>query len=196
MKNHLTIDGGLENGALGLEFVAKDVRVDQVAIVADGDLPARAIHHDGLRVLERARASGGIAHVADRARAGKFGQLGVVEDLRDQSHAVMALEFALVVAVDDNARTFLATVLQGVKPEEGYFRRVRMTVNGEHTAFILRAVWKSGARRKQVIHAHASYTPSAKKGKCFGFFLTIIKRLPLMRIVVATKKYTRRSTLC
>ena len=42
--------------------------------VADGDLAARAIDHDGLRVFQRARPGGGIADVSDGACAGQLRQ--------------------------------------------------------------------------------------------------------------------------
>ncbi len=174
VQDDFAVDGGLEDGALGFEFIAKDVRVDEVAVVADRHLAARAIDDDGLRVFQRAGAGGGVADVADGARAGQLGQGRVVEDLRHEAHAVVALEFAVGVAVDDDARAFLAAMLQGVEPEKGDFCRVWMTVNSEDTAFILRAVWKRGTGRKQVIHARPSYTPSAKKGKGFEIFLLFL----------------------
>ena len=74
VEDDLAVDRGLEDGALGFQFVAQEVGVDQVAVVADGDLAARAIDDDGLGVFERAGAGGGIADVADGARAGQLGE--------------------------------------------------------------------------------------------------------------------------
>ncbi len=124
------------------------VGVDEIAVMADGDLAARTIDDDRLRVFERARAGGGIADVADGARAGQLGQFVLVEDLRDEPHAVMALEFALLVAMGDDARAFLPAMLQGVEPEEGDFRRLGMTEYGENATLILGTVLKNGSRRR------------------------------------------------
>ena len=61
-------------------------------------------------------------------------------------------------------------MLQGVEPEEGDFRRVRMTEDGENAALILGTVLKNGSRRRRMVHAHASYTPSRAKEKSFRLF--------------------------
>src|SRR5207253_9728248 len=52
MKNDLAIDGSLENGAAGLEFITQMGRIGDVAIMSDGDLAARAIDGERLRVDE------------------------------------------------------------------------------------------------------------------------------------------------
>ena len=44
VEDDLAIDGGLENGALGLELVAQHGGIGEVAIVGDGDLAPGAIH--------------------------------------------------------------------------------------------------------------------------------------------------------
>ena len=86
--------------------------------------------------------------MADGARAGQLGEFLVVEDLRDESHAVVALEFAFLVAVDDDACAFLSAMLQGVEAEEGDRRRLGMTVYGEDSTLILGTVLKNGSRRR------------------------------------------------
>ena len=145
MKNDLAVDGGFEDGALGLEFVAQQVGIDEVAVVADGDLAAGAVGDDGLGVFEGAGAGGRIADMADGAGAGQFGEFLFVEDLGDKAHAVMALELAFLVAGDDDPGAFLAAVLQGIEPEKGDFGRVRMAEDGKHAALILRTVLKNVA---------------------------------------------------
>jgi hypothetical protein len=60
----------------------------------------------------------------------------------------MALEFALFVAVNDNAGAFLPAMLQGVEAEEGDFRRVGMAEYGEDSTLILGTVLKNGSRRR------------------------------------------------
>ena len=68
VQDDFAVGGGLENGAFAFEFVAQDIGVDQIAVVRDRDLAAHAIDHERLRVLQRARAGGGITGVPDRAR--------------------------------------------------------------------------------------------------------------------------------
>ena len=41
MEEDFAVVGGLEDGAVGFEFVAQHVGVDEVAVVRDGDLAAR-----------------------------------------------------------------------------------------------------------------------------------------------------------
>ena len=52
-----------------LEFFAQEGGVDEVAVVADGNLAARGIDHERLRIREIARAGGRIAHMPHGARA-------------------------------------------------------------------------------------------------------------------------------
>jgi len=85
--------------------------------------------------------------MADGACARELGQILVVEDLRDQAHAVVALEFAFLVAMRDDARALLPAMLQGVEAKEGDFRRMGMAEYGENAALILGTVLKNGARR-------------------------------------------------
>ena len=95
VEDDLAIDGGLENGALLLQLVAHGGGVDQVAVVADGDLPARGIGDERLRVGQIAGAGGGVANVADGARAFQPVERVGREDLRDEAHADVAGEGAL-----------------------------------------------------------------------------------------------------
>ena len=87
MEDDLAVDGGLENGAALLEFVAQQGGVDEVAVVPDGELAAAAIGHERLGVLDVAGAGGGIADVADGAGAFETLEIAGVEDLRDEAHA-------------------------------------------------------------------------------------------------------------
>ena len=88
---------------------------------------------------------------------------------------MMAEEFTLVVATGNDTRTFLPTMLQRVEPEEGDLRGMRMTKDGENATLILRTVLKNGSRRKRVVHAHGTYTPSPAKEKSFRLFNDILE---------------------
>ena len=50
VQDDFAVDGGLKNGALRFEFVPQDGGVDEVAVVGDGDLAARAIDDERLGV--------------------------------------------------------------------------------------------------------------------------------------------------
>ena len=69
VDHDLGIAGRLENGALLLQLGANGVRVDQVAIVRESDLPLVALDHDGLRVEQRGVTRGGITRVANGQQA-------------------------------------------------------------------------------------------------------------------------------
>jgi shikimate dehydrogenase len=168
VKDDLAVDGGFEDRAFGFEFGTQDVSVDEVAVVADGDLAAGAISNDGLGVFQRAGAGGGVADVADGPRAGKFGELVLVEDLGDEAHAVMAAKAAVQFAADHDAAAFLAAMLESVEAEESYFGSVGMAVDGEDAALILRPMLKYSFRRKRMIHARFSYTLSLHQEKGFA----------------------------
>ena len=65
VEDDLAIDGGLEDGATLLKLLAEEGGVDEVPVMADGELAATALAHERLGVLDVAGAGGGIADVAD-----------------------------------------------------------------------------------------------------------------------------------
>ncbi len=69
VQQHLGVAGRLEDRSLTHQAVAQLLGVDEVAVVADGDLAVRAVDQDRLRVLEAAFAGGRVADVADGAHA-------------------------------------------------------------------------------------------------------------------------------
>ena len=54
VKDDFAVDGGLEDGAFGFEFLPQLRGIDEVAVVTDRDLAAASIHNERLRVLDRA----------------------------------------------------------------------------------------------------------------------------------------------
>ena len=126
------VHGGLEDRALGFQAAADLPGVGQGAVVGDGDGLAAVLHHEGLGVDDVGGAGGGVAHVADGQMPRQRLQPRLVEDLGHQPHAPVLTD-ALAVAGDD-AAGLLAPVLQGVEPEEGQPRRLRMAVNAEDAA--------------------------------------------------------------
>src|SRR5690349_18373800 len=87
VQNDLAVHGGLKNGATGFEFLAESGRVGQIAVVSNGDLPARAINGEGLSISQMGRAGGGIAGVADGNMAWQFLKHVARKNLRNQSHS-------------------------------------------------------------------------------------------------------------
>jgi len=61
---------------------------------------------------------------------------------------VVALEFALGLAMNHDARALLPAMLQGVKAEKGYLSRVGMTKDAKHPTLILGTVLKNSLRRR------------------------------------------------
>ncbi len=72
--------------------------------------------------------------MADADVAGNPVQLVGPEHIGHESHAPMRGEFAFEAA--DDARAFLAPVLQGVQAQVNEFRRFRMVNHTEYAAFL------------------------------------------------------------
>jgi len=85
--------------------------------------------------------------VADRPRAGQFLQDAIIEDLRHETHAVVALEFMFLVAMGHDAGAFLPAMLQGIEAIERDLRRVGMTEDAKYPTLILGTVLKNSLRR-------------------------------------------------
>ena len=138
MQQHLGVAGRPEDGSLADEFVAQLLRVDEVAVVADGDLAVRAVDQEGLRVLELALSGGRVADVPDRRRPEQPGEGPLVERVRDVAHLARGAE-PLAVARDD-AGALLPAVLEGVQPEIGEVGRLGMVVDAEDAALVAELV--------------------------------------------------------
>ena len=91
--------------------------VDQVAVVAEGDLVAAGPAGDGLGVLPDARPGGGVAGVADGEVAGQPVEHPVVEHRRDETGVLDGDQLGAVG--HRHAGGLLAAVLQGEQPEIG-----------------------------------------------------------------------------
>src|SRR4030042_1501559 len=91
--------------------------VEQVAVVAQGELAMLSLHVHRLGVLDAAGAGGGVAVVADGHEAGKERQVVLIEHLGDQAHSGANVDAASVACGDAGA--LLAAVLEGVDTVEG-----------------------------------------------------------------------------
>ena len=136
VQDDFAVHGGLENRPAGLEFGAERGGICEVPVVGDGQLPARGIDHERLRVFRVARSGRRVAHVPDRPRPGEPLQLVHREHLRDEPHAFVELEGPLRAFRGHDPRALLSPVLQGEQPVVGQQRGIGMAENAENAAFI------------------------------------------------------------
>ena len=123
------------------QIVAQFLRVDQVAVVGDGDLAVRAVDQDRLRVLEAALAGGGIPHMADSARAGQPPNRRFVEVVGDVAHRLVHLQPVAVGRRDADA--LLAAMLERVQAEVGHVGRFGVAEDAEDAALFSELVHHS-----------------------------------------------------
>src|SRR5205085_11616892 len=101
-------------------------------------LAADTIDHERLRILDRARAGGGIAGVTDRAAAFQLFQLGLAENLRNKSHVFVIQKRRARAVAGHNSGAFLAAVLKREKTVVSQDRGVGMSEYAEKSALVLR----------------------------------------------------------
>ena len=137
---------GLKNRSVADELVAQLERVDEVAVVADGDLTVGAVDEERLGVLELALARGRIARVPDRDVAGERLERLFVERLGDLAHRARDAE--LLAVGGGNAGALLPAVLERVKAKVGEVGGLGVPEDSKNTALVFK--WHfpraSGAR--------------------------------------------------
>src|SRR6185503_8162338 len=135
VQDHFGVAVRLEDRSLLDELVAQLASVDDVAVVAEGDLPVRAVDQDRLRVEQLALAGGRVPDVADRQRPGEPGERGAVEDVGDVAH--LAGDPDLLAVRRGNPGALLPAVLQRVQPQVGHVGRLGVTEDAEDAALVL-----------------------------------------------------------
>ena len=162
MQNDLAVDGRLENRALLFEFGAQPRGVGEIAVVADGDLAARAIDDERLGVLDIGTAGGGVADVADGEMAGQRAENVFVEHLADEPHALVGAQVDAVRGGD--ARAFLAAMLQRVQPVIRQLGRIRVPVNPKQATIMPwpRAFFRVHSRSTRFDQSKLSKVPPPK----------------------------------
>src|SRR6478752_5902237 len=139
--------GGVAAGELAGDAGAAEVlvdegleldRVDEVAVVGQGQRAVAGAAKGRLRVLPRRAAGRGVAGVADRDVAAERAERGLVEDLRHEAHVLVDEDLLAVTGRD--AGRLLPAVLQRIEPE---VRQLRDVLSGspdaEDPAGVLRA---------------------------------------------------------
>src|SRR5260370_1627239 len=134
---------GRENRAAMVELAAPLGGVGKVAVVAEGNFALVAIDHDGLGVEQSFVACGGVARVTDRKAAGELRKDAWLEDFFDFAHRAVDVQFFAVAR--DNARGFLATMLEGVETEVGKVGSFGVAEDAEDTTFVVEVIVRNGA---------------------------------------------------
>ncbi len=138
VQQHLGVARRLEDGSLPHEVVAQLLGVDEVAVMADGDLAVGAVDDDRLRVVEPAVARRGVPDVADGTRPGEPRNRSLVEGVGHLAFRLAHLQPAPVRRGDAGA--LLAAMLQRVQAEVREVGGLRMTVDAEDAALFLEFV--------------------------------------------------------
>ena len=139
VDEHLAVHRRLEQAAAPHQRPAQGGGVGEVAVVPDSEAAEFEIGEQRLHVAQHRLTGGGVAVVADGARAWQLGHdPGVREVLADQAEAAMGVEAATVVG--DDTRRFLAAVLQSVQAEGGDGGGVGTVPDAEYATFFMRLV--------------------------------------------------------
>src|SRR5689334_25046035 len=132
MNDDLGVRIAGKDGAFRLEPGPQGLRVHEVPVVRDGDLAPGVLHGQGLGVLGLAHSCGGVADVSDGRAAGERLQLPRPEDVLDEPHLTARVQAPAIRA--DDARRFLAAVLERVQPEVRDVRGLGVSVDAEDAA--------------------------------------------------------------
>ena len=144
-------------------LVGEGLGVDEVAVVAEGELAGRGVPEHGLGVAPAGRAGGRVAGVADAEVAGQGLQRPVVEDRGHEAHVLD--DGDVVAGADRHAGRLLAAVLQGVEAEvEEVGDRLARGVHPEDPAGLLLAVF-DGLDEQVVVRRRHAVEPSDGPGR-------------------------------
>jgi hypothetical protein len=135
VQEDLRVAGGLEDRSLADEVVAQLARVDEVAVVADGNLAVHAIADQRLGVDEPALAGGRVADVPDRVGAGQLGERRFVERVGHLPHDLQDVD--RVARGGRDAGALLSAVLERVQAEVHEVGGLTMSEDTEDSALVL-----------------------------------------------------------
>src|SRR5438309_3697335 len=138
MHDDFGVAVGLEDGAAMLELAAPLGGVGEVAIVAECDLTLVAVDHDRLSIKQSFVAGSGVARVTDGQTARELRKHTRLENLFDFAHR--AVNVQLLAVTGNDARRFLAAMLQRVKTEIGEVRGFGVTEDAEDTTLVVKMI--------------------------------------------------------
>ena len=134
----LRVGGGRQAGAAAFELAEQFPGVDEVAVVADRERPARSQAVRRLGVLPDRRAGRRVAAVGDREAAAQARDPALVEDRAD--HPEVLVEHQLLAVADRQPGRLLAAVLereQAERRDRGRVRRATLRQDrSEHAAHV------------------------------------------------------------
>ncbi len=139
LKDRLGVGGGLENRARADEFVAQRDGVGQIAVMRDGEAAAPEIGEKRLHVAQDRFARRRVADMADGGVAGQpVHHLLAGEVVADEAETALGVKVLAVEA--DDARRFLAAMLECMEAESRQRGGVGMAEDAEHAAFLAQPV--------------------------------------------------------
>jgi hypothetical protein len=139
MQDDFGVGGGLHHGAVAHQLAAQGQPVGEIAVVADREAAGIELGEQRLHVAQDGFAGRGVADVADRCRTRQpLDHRAAGKGVADEAQPPLGMKPAAVEG--DDARGFLAAMLQGVQPEGGDGGGFRMTENAEHAAFLAQRV--------------------------------------------------------
>ena len=118
------------------EIFAQEFRVDDIAVVRQGEIARIVTEQERLDVLHPAASGRRVADVADGHRALQRGEFLLVEDLGHQASALDAAERTLFIH-RDNPGTLLPAVLQRMESVIGQRSSIRHPVDTEDPALLV-----------------------------------------------------------
>ena|SRR5438309_616461 len=157
MQDAFGVGGGLEYGTHAFQLLAKGKGVRQVAVVRNRQDPVRGVDQERLGIPERRVTGGRIANVSDRKAPFERVERPFTENIRHKAQGDMARELRPVRG--HNAGRFLSPVLQGIEPQIGKARGLRVMLDTHHTAFVMKMFIKN------YLHAYLSRSWLQAPGK-------------------------------
>src|SRR5216684_3384869 len=138
MDDDFRVAGGLEDRAAMLELAPPVAGIGEIAVVAERELAFVAVNQDGLAIVQRSVSGGGIPRMTYRGIARKLGNHVGLEDFFDFAHGAVRVQVHAVAR--DDARRFLAAMLQRVQAKVSELGCLGMAEDAEHTAFVVEVV--------------------------------------------------------
>jgi hypothetical protein len=138
VQQYFGIGCGLEDVSFGFHLGAQLVRIGDVAVMRDGNLPPLAAHQNRLGIRESRGAGGAVSHVPDARKSLKFVYIVFPEERRYKPHGFADTD--LVAIGYGKASAFLTPVLQCVKSHSNVTDDVIAIIYTDNTAFLVQFV--------------------------------------------------------
>ncbi len=139
MQDHLGIGGGLHHGAVANEVAAQRKPIGEIAVMRDREPAGVQFGEQRLHVAQDGLARGRIADMSDgRCSRQPLDHLAAGKGVADEAKPALAVKSAAVEG--DDARRFLAAVLQGVQSERCDGGGLGMAENAKHAALLAQRV--------------------------------------------------------